>query len=188
MPELQTRTRTAGYKKVRRRAAVPPRIVSGRVFGPPFYESARPADATARLVQLPEPTADGIVEYLEMPGLEPLSPGAFAMRVDGNSMTPRIRNGDLVVCRHDVAPQPGLAAVVKVRGRIGCTVKLWRPEGDHVHLIAFNDSYSTCRLARMDIVWACRVLWVVRFYGAEAERRGAGGAEWAVVRTMAPTA
>jgi hypothetical protein len=187
MPELQTCTRTAGCEKVRRRAAAPPRIVAGRVFAL-FGESARPADATARLVQLSEPTADGIVEYLEMPGLEPLSPGAFAMRVDGNNMTPRIRNGDLVVCRHDVAPQPGLAAVVKVRGRIGCTVKLWRPEGDHVHLIAFNDSYSTCRLARMDIVWACRVLWVVRFYGAAAERGGGSGAEWAVVRTMAPTA
>jgi len=128
----------------------------------PADEPDRPADATAMLIQLSEPTADGVVEYLELPGLGPLGPGAFALRVDGDSMSPRIRDGDLVVCRRSLPPQPGQTAVVKVRGRIGVTVKLWRPEGDHVHLIPINESYPPSRLVRTDILWACRVLWVVR--------------------------
>jgi phage repressor protein C with HTH and peptisase S24 domain/transcriptional regulator with XRE-family HTH domain len=128
----------------------------------PAGEPGRPADASARLVQLSEPTADGIVEYLEMPGIGPLGPGAFALRVDGDSMSPRIRDGDLVVCRRSIPPQPGQTAVVKVRGRIGVTVKLWRPEGDRVHLIPINEAYDPSRLLRTDILWACRVLWVVR--------------------------
>jgi transcriptional regulator with XRE-family HTH domain len=125
-------------------------------------EPDRPADATALLVQLSAPTADGILEYLELPGLGPLGAGAFALRVDGDSMSPRIRDGDLVVCRRSVPPQPGQTAVVKVHRRIGVTVKLWRPEGDHVHLIPINEACDPSRLARTEILWACRVLWVVR--------------------------
>jgi SOS-response transcriptional repressor LexA len=128
----------------------------------PAGEPDRPADATALLVQLSAPTADGILEYLELPGLGPLGAGAFALRVDGDSMSPRIRDGDLVVCRRSIPPQPGQTAVVKVRGRIGVTVKLWRPEGGHVHLIPINEACDPSRLVRTDIIWACRVLWVVR--------------------------
>jgi SOS-response transcriptional repressor LexA len=128
----------------------------------PSGEPDRPADATAVLVQLSAPTADGIAEYLELPGLGPLGAGAFALRVDGDSMSPRIRDGDLVVCRRSLPPQPGQTAVVKVRAKIGVTVKLWRPEGDHVHLIPINEACDPSRLVRTDILWACRVLWVVR--------------------------
>jgi transcriptional regulator with XRE-family HTH domain len=122
----------------------------------------RPPGAAAALIQLSEPTPEGIVEYLDLPGLAPIGPGAFALRVDGDSMAPRIRDGDLVVCRCGVGPQPGQTAVVRVRGRVGVTVKLWRPEGNAVHLIPINESHEPSRALRSDILWACRVLWVVR--------------------------
>ena len=127
----------------------------------PGDEPERQPDAAALLIQLSEPTPEGIVEYLDLPGLA-LGPGAFALRVDGDSMAPRIRDGDVVVCRCGVGPQPGQTAVVKVRGRIGVTVKLWRPEGEHVHLIPINEAYDPSRPLRTDVLWACRVLWVVR--------------------------
>jgi len=125
-------------------------------------ESRQPTDAAAMVVQLSQPTPDGIVEYLELPGIEPIGPGAFALRVDGDSMAPRIRDGDLIVCRRGMAPEAGQTAVVRIRGRVGLTVKLWRPEGDHVHLIPINEAYQPSRLPRSQILWACRVLWVVR--------------------------
>jgi phage repressor protein C with HTH and peptisase S24 domain len=128
----------------------------------PSSESQRPQDATALLVQLSAPTPEGVVEFLELPGLGAVGPGAFALRVDGDSMAPRLRDGDLVVCRRDVPPQPGQTAVVQVRGQIGLTVKLWRPEGETVHLIPINEAYQPSRLLRRDLLWACRVLWVVR--------------------------
>jgi transcriptional regulator with XRE-family HTH domain len=127
----------------------------------PGGEPERQPDAAALLIQLSEPTPEGIVEYLDLPGLA-LGPGAFALRVDGDSMAPRIRDGDIVACRCGVGPQPGQTAVVKVRGRIGVTVKLWRPEGEHVHLIPINEAYDPSRPLRTDVLWACRVLWVVR--------------------------
>ncbi|MBE3098483.1 MAG: helix-turn-helix domain-containing protein [Planctomycetes bacterium] len=127
----------------------------------PGSEPERRPDAAALLIQLSEPTPEGIVEYLDLPGVA-LGPGAFALRVDGDSMAPRIRDGDIVVCRCGVGPQPGQTAVVKVRGRIGVTVKLWRPEGEHVHLIPINEAYDPSRPLRTDVLWACRVLWVVR--------------------------
>jgi len=128
----------------------------------PQYESDGPRDSTALLVQLSAPTAEGIVEYVDLPGLGPLGPGAFALRVDGDSMSPRILDGDIVVSRRDAVSQSGQTAIVKIRGRIGVTVKLWRPEGDCVHLIPINESHQPTVLRRSEIVWASRVLWVVR--------------------------
>ena len=118
-------------------------------------------DRTAMLIQLSSPTPDGITEFVELPGLDP-EPGTIALRVDGDSMAPRILDGDLIVCRRGVPPLPGQTAVVKIRDRIGLTVKLWRPEGDYVHLIPINEAYQPGRFLRTAIVWACRVLWVVR--------------------------
>ena len=128
----------------------------------PLSEPDRPRDAMAMLVQLSAPTADGIVEYLELPGLPQIAPGTFALRVNGDSMAPRILDGDIVVCRRNVPPQPGQTAVVKIRNHIGLTVKLWRPEGDRVHLIPINEMHPQRLLMLVDVVWACRVLWVVR--------------------------
>jgi SOS-response transcriptional repressor LexA len=119
-------------------------------------------DRTAMLIQLSSPTPEGITEFLELPGLDAPEPGTIALRVDGDSMAPRILDGDLIVCRRGVPPLPGQTAVVKIRDRIGLTVKLWRPEGEYVHLIPINEAYQPGRFLRTAIVWACRVLWVVR--------------------------
>ena len=128
----------------------------------PQVESGQPPDTTVLLTQLSSPTPDGIVEFLDLPGVGPIEPGTFALRVDGDSMAPRIRDGDLVISRRSAAPQPGRTAIVKVRGRVGVTVKLWRPEGETVHLIALNEAYDPALVLRDQIVWACRVLWLVR--------------------------
>jgi len=121
-----------------------------------------PRDSTALLVQLSEPTPDGIVEFLDLPGAGPMEPGTFALRVDGDSMAPRILDGDIVVCRRGAEPRPGQTAVVKIRGRIGLTIKLWRPEGDRVHLIPINEAHDPNLVLRTDVLWACPVVWVVR--------------------------
>jgi len=128
----------------------------------PHHESDQPADTTAILTQLSSPTPDGVVEFLELPGAGPLLPGTFALRVDGDSMAPRLMNGDIVVSHREAAPEAGMAAIVKIRDRIGVTAKLWRPEGDRVHLIPINEAYEPAVYPRRDILWACRILWVVR--------------------------
>lgn len=128
----------------------------------PQPEAARPATGEARLVQLSEPTPEGVVEFLDLPWLPAPDAALFGLRVDGDSMAPRVCDGDIVVCRYGAEPLPGGTAVVRLRGRIGVTVKLWRPEGEKVHLIPINETYdpTVCDLA--DVLWAWRVLWVVR--------------------------
>jgi len=125
-------------------------------------EAAEPADRTAMLIQLSEPTADGVAEFVDVPALGTRAAGSFALRVDGDSMAPRIRDGDVVVTRRDAPPEAGRTAVVKVRGRVGVTVKVWRAEGEAVHLVRINEAYEPLALSRSDVLGAWRVLWVVR--------------------------
>ena len=128
----------------------------------PQHDAARPGDTTAYLTQLSTPTPEGILEFVDIPGLGPVAPGTFALRVDGNSMAPRLLDGDIVISHRRAEPQPGQTAIVKIRGRIGVTVKLWRPEGDKVHLIPANEANQLTVLPRRDIAWACRVLYAIR--------------------------
>ena len=128
----------------------------------PQVESDRPRDATALLTQLSSPTPDGVVEFVDVAGLGPVEPGTFALRADGDSMAPRICDGDIVISRRSAAPESGRTAIVKIRGSIGVTAKLWRPEGETVHLIPINEAYDPVLVPRRDVLWACRVLWLVR--------------------------
>jgi SOS-response transcriptional repressor LexA/transcriptional regulator with XRE-family HTH domain len=128
----------------------------------PYYESEEPRDSTAAVIQLSSPTPEGILEYVDLPGLGPIAPGTFGLRVDGDSMAPRILDGDVVISRRDAAPKAGQTAIVKVRNHIGVTVKLWRPEDNLVHLVPINESYEPAVHRRSEIAWASRVLWVVR--------------------------
>jgi SOS-response transcriptional repressor LexA len=128
----------------------------------PQRDADRPSDVTAYLTQLSAPTPEGILEFLDIPSLGPVEPGTFALRVDGNSMAPRLADGDIVVSHRRAEPQPGQTAIVKIRDHIGVTVKLWRPEGDKVHLIPVNEASRLTVWPKKDIVWACRVLLAIR--------------------------
>jgi SOS-response transcriptional repressor LexA len=128
----------------------------------PQHDAAQPADATAWLTQLAAPTPEGITEFIDVPGLGPVEPGTFALRVDGNSMFPRLRDGDIIISNRRAEPQPGQTVLVKIRGHVGVTVKLWRPEGDTVHLIPVNEASRLTIWPKRDIAWACRVLYAVR--------------------------
>ena len=128
----------------------------------PQVASTAPADPTAEIIQLSVPTAEGVAEFLRLPGLGRVEAGTFALRVDGDSMAPRIHDGDIVVARRDAAPRQGHTAVVRLRGHIGVTVKLWRTEGDRVHLVPINEAYDPGVFPRDVVLWACRVLWLMR--------------------------
>ena len=128
----------------------------------PQVEAAAPADPTAELIQLSDPTPAGVAEFLRLPGVGRPARGTFGLRVDGESMAPRIREGDIVVSRRDEPPREGQTAIVKIRDRIGVTVKLWRTEGDRVHLVPINEAHDPGVFPREAVLWACRVLWLVR--------------------------
>lgn len=128
-------------------------------------QSALPAAAAGSiaLVQLREPLPSGVVEFVDAPAIRQKHPGAFALRVDGESMMPRFRHGDVVIAVAGREVRPGQAALVQIRGRVGVTLKLVRRESDAVYLVPLNERFETERLAAADIEWLAPVLFTVRF-------------------------
>ncbi|MHC4563083.1 MAG: XRE family transcriptional regulator [Planctomycetota bacterium] len=89
-------------------------------------------------------------------------PDAFALQVDGNSMSPDIRHGDFVVLSPSVAAADGGAAVVQLAGQIGVTCKLYRRSGDDIHLVPLHDDLTLTTVCAAEVIWALRVLARVR--------------------------
>jgi transcriptional regulator with XRE-family HTH domain len=120
------------------------------------------AERTVRLVCLRAPDESGAVEFLDAAALKARHPDAFALRIDGDSMAPDIRHGDMVVLSPSVPALEGLPAVVQLRNQIGVTCKLYRSDEGCVHLAATNAAYPPHSCPADQVVWALRVLARVR--------------------------
>jgi phage repressor protein C with HTH and peptisase S24 domain len=121
------------------------------------------------LVQLSEPLPSGVVEFIDAPEVRRRFPSAFALRVDGESMRPRFRHGDVVVAVVGRPVRAGQAALVQVRGRVGITLKLVRREEGAVFLVPINETFETERLAAEQIEWMAPVLLAARFAPLQGE-------------------
>lgn len=117
------------------------------------------------LVALDKPTAEGVWEFLDAPTLATRRPRAVAWRIDGDSMDPRYRDGDLVVTDPAESVKPGQAAVCRLRRQVGVTCKLVRPEGDAVRLVPVNEAVASLSVPVGDVVWMQPVVAAVRFGG-----------------------
>jgi transcriptional regulator with XRE-family HTH domain len=114
------------------------------------------------LVTLSSPGKDEVVEFIDMPRLKAQFPDAFALRIDGNSMHPDIRHADLVVLSPSAPAADGKPAVVQLAGQIGVTCKLFRRQGQQVHLVALSEELSPQIFPAGQVAWALRVLCRVR--------------------------
>lgn len=124
---------------------------------------ARPHDAA--LVQLAKPVelaGLSVAELLESGALAGRWPEAFALRIDGNSMDPLLREGDLVVVSPKQVARSGRPAVIQLAGQIGVTCKVYRRGRSQVRLIPANPAYPTTAHPIRDVLWALRVLARVR--------------------------
>jgi SOS-response transcriptional repressor LexA/DNA-binding XRE family transcriptional regulator len=111
----------------------------------------------ANLVQ----TVDGndeLVQFVDCAPLYKLFPDSFALQVDGDSMSPRINDGDIVIVSPSVAAVEGLPAVVRLNGAIGVTCKLVRRDSEKLHLIPINEKYETKVADKNDVLWALAVI------------------------------
>lgn len=79
-----------------------------------------------------------------------LGPHAFALTIQGDSMTPDFREGDIVIIDPDVRPSPGDFVVAR-NGRDEATFKKYRPRGINergelvVELVPLNEDYPSLR-------------------------------------------
>ena len=119
-------------------------------------------NTTAALIQLSHVTESGVSEFIDCPEIVERFPDAFALRVDGDSMTPRIQDGDLVILSPSAPARDGATAVAKMKNQIGVTCKIIRRSGVQVHLIAANENFEN-KIYNIDqLVWSLAVLWRIR--------------------------
>jgi len=103
-----------------------------------------------------------IVEFVQCEQLHRLFPDSFGLRIDGDSMSPRINDGDIVILSPSVPAAQGHIAVARIANQIGVTCKLVRTTESGVHLIPINEKYDTKVVAKKDLLWALAVLCHIR--------------------------
>jgi hypothetical protein len=129
---------------------------AGGAEAPPSLEGR-----AAALVQMSEPDRAGVVEFIDCPYVRARKETAFGLRIDGDSMVPRYRDGDVVLLSPDEPAREGQPAVVKLKGQIGATCKLYAPHGKRLHLVPVNENYPTSEHSLEEVEWALAVCWRV---------------------------
>lgn len=115
-------------------------------------------NSAVNIIQVNCGTTDEPVEFVQSQELYDIYRDSFALRVDGDSMSPRINDGDIVILSPSVTAGEGKTAVIKLKNQIGVTCKIIRTEDRGVHLIAANEKYDTKVVPKDDVVWALAVL------------------------------
>jgi len=105
---------------------------------------------------------DKIVEFVECRQIRKLFPDSFALRIDGDSMSPRINDGDIVILSPSVPAAQGQIGIARIANQIGVTCKLIRSTETAVHLIPINERYETKVVPKDDLLWTLTVLCHIR--------------------------
>ncbi len=112
----------------------------------------------ANLIQVGGHNENQIVEFIQCEEIHKLFPDSFALQIDGDSMSPKINDGDIVILSPSVAAVQGQIAVARVANQIGVACKLIRTTDKEVHLIPINERYETKVVDKKDLLWALAVL------------------------------
>jgi DNA-binding XRE family transcriptional regulator len=110
------------------------------------------------LIQVGSQGTDEVARFVENNELYELYHDSFALQVDGDSMSPRIDDGDFVILSPSVPAIQGNVAVARLANQIGVTCKLIRADESEVHLIPINEKYETKIVPRKELLWALAVL------------------------------
>ena len=116
---------------------------------------------SVQIISLSEPQGDA-KEFIAAAALKGRYPDAFAVKIDGESMTPELRHGDLAILSPSVPATSGRIAVVQLARQIGVTCKLYRPVGRTVHLVPINEQFPPATVPADQVIWALRVIALVR--------------------------
>jgi SOS-response transcriptional repressor LexA len=114
------------------------------------------------LIYLNEPLESGVSAFIDCPNLWRRHPDACAFHVNGDSMSSRYNDGDIVVVSTQTPPHQGQPVVIHLKVQIGPTCKIYRKEGENIHLIPLHPSYSPQVFPADDVLWVFPVVASVR--------------------------
>jgi len=124
----------------------------------------------SRLVELPLVAAvpagkvntifhpDYVDDYVAVDDVK--DPQAFALRVKGSSMAPRIEDGDTVIVSPQAEPRSGDICVVRVNGED--TLKKVKFEGNYIHLVPLNTDFEPVTVKRRDVNFVWKVVKLIK--------------------------
>ncbi len=103
------------------------------------------------------PTGQGWDE-VRFPGLE--TENVYALEITGDSMEPVYRRGDRIIVAPGAAVRRGDRVVVRTRDGEVFAKLLGRQTERTIELISLNSDNGPRELARADLAWIARILWV----------------------------
>lgn len=97
-------------------------------------------------------------DQISLPGLA--DEHAYALEISGDSMVPVFRPGDRIIVSPGAEVRPGDRVVVKTRGGEVLVKELKRQTRTALELASANPDFPDRSVARTDVDWVARVLWV----------------------------
>jgi len=101
---------------------------------------------------------DYVDDYVTVDDIK--DPQAFALKVKGNSMAPRIEDGDTVIISPAQEPRSGDICVVRVNGED--TLKKVKFEGNYIHLIPLNPDFEPMTVKKRDVNFCWKVVKLIK--------------------------
>jgi phage repressor protein C with HTH and peptisase S24 domain len=96
-------------------------------------------------------------ELIELPAAS--GEGSYALQVQGDSMLPLYRHGDVLVVQPDVAVHRGDRVVVKTTSGEVMAKVLEKRTSSAVELMSINPDHPLRRLATGEVEWLARIVW-----------------------------
>lgn len=91
---------------------------------------------------IPLDSIEEIIDWEELPAHMSLNGNYFGLLVQGDSMEPGIRNGDVVIVREQPDAEDGEIVVALVNGNNGCCKRLKKYDDGTIALMSDNASYQ----------------------------------------------
>ena len=85
--------------------------------------------------------------------------GSYALQVQGDSMLPLYRHGDMLVVQPNAAVRKGDRVVVKTSSGEVMAKVLERRTATTIDLVSLNPEHPDRRLAASDVEWLARIVW-----------------------------
>ena len=130
-------------KSARRRQTVPLVGFAQAGAGGFFDDAGFPAGQGFDLIELPDGQAEG----------------AYALKVQGDSMLPLYRDGDVLVVRPEESVHKGDRVVVKTNSGEVMAKVLSRRTAAGIELLSLNPEHPTRQFKAAEVEWVARIVW-----------------------------
>ena len=108
-----------------------------------FDDAGFPAGQGWDLVELPSRADDG----------------SYALQVQGDSMRPLYRDGDVLIVKPGATVRRGDRVVVKTRGGEVMAKLLERQTAKSIELVSLNPEHANREIPTADVEWVARIVW-----------------------------